>query len=306
MKTVSVLLSTYNGEKYLREQLDSLLNQKNVKLQIFVRDDGSKDGTCNILEEYQQKGYLTYTKGENVGFKQSFSWLINNAPKADFYACCDQDDVWLENKVWYGVEALQKEDIQNIPLLFFTSLNVVDEKLNLITKDSHNHYDVNSKSLFIDHVLMTMVNGCTTVFNEKLRELYCKVDSRHIFAHDYTMGTIAASMGKVIFSNDSQILYRQHANNCYGFYKGKLRNLIRSVKSFFKHETKGIKYRESLIFDYYFYDQLDDTNKQFVRLMRNYKFYKKDKKQLKKFVNSNVKNKTIKLLFNFLLKFNKL
>lgn len=306
MKTVSVLLSTYNGEKYLREQLDSLINQKNVQLNIFVRDDGSKDGTCDILEEYQQKGVLTYTKGENVGFKQSFSWLIHNAPKADYYACCDQDDVWLENKVYNGVEALEKEGTPEIPLLYFTSLNVVNEKLELITKDSHNHFDQNSKTSFMEHIIMPMINGCTTVFNEKLREMYCQIDTRHIHGHDYTLGTIAFGCGKVIFSNDSQILYRQHANNCYGYYKGKLRNMIRSVKSFFKYETKGIKYREALIADYYFYDKLSEENQKFIQLMRNYRFYKKDKKQLKKLVKKSVKNKTVKTLFNFLVTYNKL
>lgn len=306
MKTVSVLLSTYNSEKYLREQIDSVLNQKDVKINLFARDDGSKDTTCDILQEYQDKGLLTFVKGENLGFKGNFSWLINNAPNADYYACCDHDDVWLENKLINAVTALEAEENKEIPLLYFTSLNVVNEKLELITKDSHKHYNVNSKTLFIDHILMTMVNGCTSVFNEKLREIYCQIPINVMHAHDYTIGTIAASMGKVLFSSDSQILYRQHANNCYGFYKGSLRNMIRSVKAFFKYETKGIKYKEALIYYYYFFDKLTGLNKEFISLMASYKFNKKAKKQLRKLIKKNVENKTERKLSLFLLRFNKL
>ncbi len=303
MKSVTILLSTYNGEKYLREQLDSLLKQEGVDFNIFVRDDGSKDNTCEILQEYADKGLLTYVKGENLGFSKSFSWLINNAPKADFYSCCDQDDVWLSTKVLDGVNALENIDE---PATYFTSLNVVDENLNLITKDSHSHYNNESETLFADNVLMPQINGCTMIFNEKLRQLYSKVPPYNIHGHDYTLVTLASAFGKVVFSNDSKILYRQHSSNCYGFYKGSLRNLIRSVKSFFKHETKGIKSHEAMIYKYYFFDQLKEEDKTFVELMTEYRFNKAKRKQLRKYIKNNIKNKTIKKFSLFLLAWKRL
>ena len=303
MKSVTILLSTYNGAKYLREQLDSLLKQEGVDFNIFVRDDGSKDETCDILQEYADKGLLTFERGQNLGFSGSFSWLLNNAPKADYYSCCDQDDVWLPTKVLDGVNAL--ENIQE-PAVYFTSLNVVDEKLNLITKDSHSHYNNDSKTLFADNVLMPQVNGCTMIFNEQLRELYMKIPTYNIFGHDYVLVTLAAAFGKVFFSNDSKILYRQHANNCYGFYKGSLRNMIRSVKAFFKHEAKGIKSHHALIYKYYFFDKLKEEDKVFIDLMTDYRFNKKKKKQLRKYIKKNIENKTIRKFSLFLLAWKRL
>lgn len=96
MKTVSVLLSTYNGEKYLREQLDSLLVQQGVDLRIIARDDGSKDTTVEILKEYAGKDTrVSFFEGKNVGPAQSFFDLIMKSPDSDYYAFCDQDDVWI-------------------------------------------------------------------------------------------------------------------------------------------------------------------------------------------------------------------
>ena len=95
MRSVIVLLSTYNGERYLRQQIDSLLNQKNVSLRILARDDGSNDATMSILKEYADKhDIFSYYQGENCGPAKSFLDLISKAEKADYYALCDQDDIW--------------------------------------------------------------------------------------------------------------------------------------------------------------------------------------------------------------------
>ena len=306
MKTVSVLLATYNGEKYLREQIDSLLKQEGVEVKILARDDGSKDGTVQILEEYQARGELIFEKGENLGFSQNFSWLINNAPKADYYACCDQDDVWLPTKLIDGVMALEAKENQNLPMLYFTSLKVVDENLNLITEDSHIHYNNNSKTLFMDNIIMTQCNGCTCIFNNTLKDLYGKVPPHNIFAHDYTLCTLASAFGEVIFSNNSKMLYRQHSSNAYGFYKGSLRNMFRSIKAFFKNETKCIKSHEALLYKYYFFNDLKPQDKIFVDLITSYRFNKQKRKQLKKFVKHNIESKLIRRFALFLLSIKRL
>ena len=96
-KKVLILLSTYNGERYIKEQIESLLKQENVKVSILVRDDGSTDGTINILNEYQKQGKLKWYTGENLKPAKSFMNLVENAPEYEYYAFCDQDDVWLKD-----------------------------------------------------------------------------------------------------------------------------------------------------------------------------------------------------------------
>jgi rhamnosyltransferase len=150
MKSVCVLLSTYNGEKYLKELLDSVLNQNcedKIKVSIFVRDDGSSDNTTNILKEYEQNGKIILFGhgGCNLGFAKSFSSLLANAPLSDYYAFCDQDDIWLPDKLISAVERLEKEDNNEIPLLYSTNLIVVDKDLNEITRDTHIHMTKNPK-----------------------------------------------------------------------------------------------------------------------------------------------------------------
>ena len=96
---VCVLISTYNGEKFLDEQIASILAQKGVEVDILVRDDGSSDMTCSLLERWQKEGKLKWYKGENLGFARSFMNLLKTASVYDYYAFCDQDDVWLPEKL---------------------------------------------------------------------------------------------------------------------------------------------------------------------------------------------------------------
>ena len=104
-KKVTILMSTYNGEKYLEEQIDSLLNQTYKNISILIRDDGSKDNTVHIIKEKKKSNdNITLIEGKNVGFIKSFLELINLAEKSDYYAYCDQDDVWMEEKIQRAVE----------------------------------------------------------------------------------------------------------------------------------------------------------------------------------------------------------
>ena len=119
-KSVTILLSTYNGEKYIEEQLESIFAQtywQNCNL--FVRDDGSKDGTVAILKKYEKEGKLRLECGENIGFVRSFFWLINNAPESDFYSFADQDDIWNADKIERGVKKLLEAD-NSKPQLYFS------------------------------------------------------------------------------------------------------------------------------------------------------------------------------------------
>lgn len=132
-KKVAVLLSTYNGEKYLEEQLNSLCNQTYSNLEIVIRDDGSSDGTCDLIKKYQQKhNNIKFEEGTNLGFIKSFFCLLELAD-ADYYAYCDQDDIWLENKVELAVQALNKADGTK-PNLAFGNSDYYDENMKLLRR----------------------------------------------------------------------------------------------------------------------------------------------------------------------------
>ena len=108
---VVVLISTYNGEEYLCHQIDTILNQTWENLELFVRDDGSKDSTLDILEEYSTKySNVTYVKGKNVGSNQSFLEMLKIAPEADYYSLADQDDDWMPEKIARAVEKIQSDN----------------------------------------------------------------------------------------------------------------------------------------------------------------------------------------------------
>ena len=106
---VNVLISTYNGEKYIREQIESILAQSYPDIRIYVRDDGSKDDTAKILWEYSEKKLIRFVRGRNVGYGRSFGRLLRIAKEGDFWAFCDQDDIWLPDKVKWAVEWLEQQ-----------------------------------------------------------------------------------------------------------------------------------------------------------------------------------------------------
>ena len=110
-KKVAILMSTYNGEKYLKEQIESLLAQTYGNIEIYIRDDGSKDNTIKIIKNYKEKyNNIVLKEGKNIGFINSFFELLNLCNDADYYAYCDQDDVWMNDKIERAVKFLGKTD----------------------------------------------------------------------------------------------------------------------------------------------------------------------------------------------------
>ena len=128
---ICVMLSSYNGEKYIKEQIDSILAQKiDGEMILLVRDDGSTDETKQILNEYRSKyNNISWYTGDNLKAAKSFWDLVNSAPDADYYAFCDQDDVWYPDKLVRAINALEKEAI---PALYASNVVVVDQNLNSI------------------------------------------------------------------------------------------------------------------------------------------------------------------------------
>lgn len=225
--SVTVVLATYNGEKYLREQLESLLRQAGVAVKIFVRDDGSKDGTLNILDEYQSKGLLKWYTGEHLNVQKGYLDLLKNAPESEYYAFCDQDDVWDDDKLLVAVtelEALPKDR----PAIYFCGQRLVDENLRLLSV--HRIADDRSPHT---NFLKSNVAGCTTVFNKELLNAVNSVTPEYILMHDSWVFKICLALGGVYYADPcAHISYRQHGNNVAGLnggLKGKLQQVKRYV-----------------------------------------------------------------------------
>jgi len=281
MKKVSVLLSTYNGEKYLREQIDSVLAQEGVEITLFVRDDGSSDGTKEILKEYAEKGLLTYTAEKNVGFAKSFFWLVCNAPRNDFYAFCDQDDYWRKDKLFAAAEKLSVFDNAK-PNLYYSALKVVDENLVQTHASTHSGYTAPpAERVFPSSLMQNWVYGCTMVFNEELRRLYSIYD-QPLYCHDWTMYQIAAGLGNVVFDEVPHIDYRQHGTNVYGFFKSGFNALKKNLKLFFEKESKNLRLTEAEKYKACYYEMLSETNKKYLDELTNYRRSRKDKRAFKK------------------------
>lgn len=231
MQKIVVLLSSYNGEKYLSQQIDSILKQRNVELNLIVRDDGSTDNTINILEYYQDNNdNFEFIRGNNCGSTNSFSDLLSHAygKYGDycFYSFADQDDVWLPNKLSIAIEHIDL--MASVPMLYCSNLQCVDENLNNLELMRSEFLEFSKTSTLIEPI----ATGCTMVFNPKAAELYISSFNLDVRMHDIWMSQICAFLGSVYYDNNSYILYRQHSSNqigkpigLKGFFKSKLHSL---------------------------------------------------------------------------------
>jgi glycosyltransferase involved in cell wall biosynthesis len=213
---VNILLSTFNGVRFLPEQLDSLLRQDYPNISIYVRDDGSTDGTVELLQEYEMRcSYITLIKGENLGVRHSFFELAYNCGnEGELYAFCDQDDVWSSSKITRSVEVIHSSS--NVSMALYCSrLDIVDQELRSIKLSRVPHY-IGFKHAVVD----SMVYGCSAMFGHGIKQLFLQANPDHMLMHDWWIYLIAATFGDVIYDIQPQVLYRQHGKNVSGYAKG--------------------------------------------------------------------------------------
>ncbi len=230
---VQVLLSAYQGEQYLAEQLDSLLGQTWKNLEILARDDGSTDRTLQILEDYSQKySQIKYYAGKNIGVANSFFDLLKKAD-ADYVAFCDQDDVWLEKKIEAAVRKLKKE---TGPALYCSNKILVDGKLCRLKKQDMGR----RRPGFGNAVVDCICTGCTAVMNRELAGILASKTPGHAILHDWWSYLAATYTGTVIFDRRAYILYRQHGKNVVGA-KGGFWGAVQSKASYLKDNRGKLK-----------------------------------------------------------------
>lgn len=220
---IVVAMSTYNGELYIQEQIDSILEQKNVKVDLFVRDDDSKDKTLEILKTYAKKrNNIHFIKGENLGVGNSFMELLYSIGcQYDYYAFADQDDVWLPDKLNQGIAKIEDSDK---PRLYVSNQILVDKDLNMLKM----RFEVPPGVSFKQILCQNQVSGCTMIWNRKMQELLVNANrrpSKELLKnriHDVWVAMVASVAGKIIYDENSYILYRQHENNVVGVKKNSI------------------------------------------------------------------------------------
>lgn len=201
---IAVLLSAYNGEAYIKAQLDSILSQTEQAVCILVRDDGSTDRTAEILKAYESAGDITLISGENLGFKESFHQLLLCAPEADYYAFSDQDDLWLPDKLSRAVSRLAEKD-GKLPLLYHGAYMETDEALCPIKP----MLPPEPPFCFQRALTENVISGFSMVINGVMRETMLRFDWSRLDYHDWLAGAIAFGFGEAVLDGEVSALHRR-------------------------------------------------------------------------------------------------
>lgn len=218
--TTAVLMSTFNGEKYLQAQIESILDQLNPDDALIIRDDGSSDSTLMIAEAYANKDTrVKVIAGTNLGFANSFFWLLNHiSTDFDVYMLSDQDDIWLPTKIDVANQEVAQEPL---PTLHCTRLKIVDEKLNPLGLSPN----FSKRPQLWNALCENIVTGCTAALNKEALHIICSIpyetlSKQKLYYHDWWLYLCLSTFGQVKFDERSNIFYRQHGNNMVGMGKG--------------------------------------------------------------------------------------
>lgn len=218
--SAAVLMSTYNGELFLREQIDSILIQRDVHVTLFIRDDGSNDDTLKIISTYGTQIKLECS--ENVGVGNSFMNILRTAGcDYDYYAFCDQDDIWMPEKLAKAIEIIHP---CKGPVCYCSNQMLINSNGKKIGE----RYDSDIDTGYMYILSNNPVSGCTMVWNRKLQELLID-DGRFPSAgilkkriHDVWVAMVASIAGTLVYDANSYILYRQHNGNVVGVRRSSL------------------------------------------------------------------------------------
>lgn len=214
---IDILLSTYNGERFIEEQIDSLFAQTFRDWRLIARDDGSDDSTVRILERYCAKnpGKIVIIKdgGVRVGAVKSFARLLNWS-YAGYAMFADQDDVWLPDKIELTLNTMRVAEAgYKRPVLVHTDMKVADERLNIISESFWRRQHLNPELCGLSNLLvLNNVTGCTVMINDELKRLALPIPADAVF-HDWWLALVASAFGTIEPVGAPTLLYRQHGRN---------------------------------------------------------------------------------------------
>lgn len=281
-------MATFNGQKYLDDQISSIVNQDNNNWHVYIRDDGSTDKTRLIIGKYVKKFPDKFTDLSSISgggnsksnFFTILRWVTKNVDP-DYYMLCDQDDYWLPDKISVCLDKFGKKEI---PTLVHTDLRVVDRKLNIINDSFLKYMNSNSKYRSLERLLVqNNITGCTMMWNKELNKKVSYIDDKRILMHDWWIALIASAFGNIYFVDKATVLYRQHNGNVVGAKK---------VKSL-KYILDKLRGKQEII------NSLDNTISQANVFNNEYygKLSKKYQKILQGFSNIKQRNKLYRVIF---------
>lgn len=269
-KRVVVLMATYNGERFLKEQLDSIFNQKGINnLTLMVRDDGSTDQTISIIKEYSSEHNIIIMNDDekHIGSAKSFWRLLNKADEYDYYLFSDQDDVWDTDKVLVAISSAEKYDG---PFLYTSNNRKIDAKGNLINKYSANkapEYDL--KSILVS----SFAQGCSMLFNNQARRYAILQNEEYIPMHDLAILVSTLIKGNVVYDLTPRFSHRIHSRNVDAINNSEsMRTKMLKAKNKWKKrslDTPLDAYAKEVLNKYN--EDIPDDFGRFLNMLSNYK-----------------------------------
>jgi glycosyltransferase involved in cell wall biosynthesis len=233
---ISICMATYNGEQFLRQQLDSILAQSNQDWQLLIRDDGSDDNTVRIVEDYADRLpdriRLVTDNGSHLGASLNFGKLLEYAD-TEYIMFSDQDDVWLPNKIELTLNAMKAAEqiYSDKPVLIHTDLRVMDSELKTIANSLWSYQKLFPEAGDDLNRIMAqnVVTGCTVMINKRAKAVSIPVPAEAIM-YDWWLALNVCKHGKIIYVSIPSVLYRQHSSNRLGAQKARKINIVHFLK----------------------------------------------------------------------------
>lgn len=286
MNRVDILIATYSGEDLIEDQLASVLKQSYNNIRLIIRDDGSTDGTEEIIKSYAEKYSDRIVVIEDnyghLGAAQNFSKLLEYTD-ADYIMFCDQDDIWFHTKVEKTLNKMI--ELENIygklkPILVHTDLIVVDQKLNILSESFWKYQHLNPKEKRLNSLLLqNNITGCTVMVNKALRDLSATVPQEAMM-HDQWCGLIASTFGIIDYLSEPTIFHITHDKNTIGveayapfkLFLGRVKKNLydRTCKNFLKkiEQTKQLLNRYNDLFSQSEFREQSKIIQNFIRLKK--------------------------------------
>lgn len=267
MNKIQILMATYNGEKYIAEQIESIINQDYEDWELLVRDDCSTDNTPNIINEYlsnyPDKILLIKNNSVRLGASQNFMYLLSKST-SDYVMFCDQDDVWNKNKLslfFNSMIVYEGKYNNNTPIIIHSDLEIIDSQNKTIAKSFHELAKTPpEKFTTLNKLLVKCFPGCSTMINRSLINISLLHSLKDIESHDLWMFLIASIFGKVFYLEEKTMKYRLHSNNTIGLGSkrgGYEKNILKILINFNKkrnifYQDEQVRHKcASLILDNY-------------------------------------------------------
>lgn len=248
--SVAICMATYNGEKYIEEQINSIISQTYTDWHLFIRDDNSKDRTKEIIHKYAYNypKKITVIDDKNIlggsskrNFAAIIQWVTNHFDFR-YYMLSDQDDIWLNNKISKSIEELKiNEEKEPVPILVHSDLLVVDQNLKVIGESFFKYRALNPKYSDLSHLLVqNNITGCTMLWNRDLNNIL-RLNFEEVAMHDWWIALVASCFGKICVINEPTIKYRQHGGNVVGATK------VNTISFILKRLTGSAHVKETLL-----------------------------------------------------------